>query len=251
VPRPENPEKPRLPVPCRAIRAWNLQVLCGHGRRGWQGDPGQERGRPREEHGRVRGALAGDAGRGVREERGPGTCRSPGRRAGVLTGRPPAPCGRRLWPGPTGGHAPASATGLAPAWPRPPVRPPNLPKGREHEQSLAPCPGRPLRPGLAEVPQLVRADRGSERPGDGLGLAGARGCPRFPGRESARRPIRPRPRRCPSESSGSQLDAGGSATRDDAHFRCLLRVRADQRCRLPRGEAPCDSPPRRHAPWPS
>jgi len=69
----------------RDSRGWNLHdtcgllcsapmadwpVLCGHGCRGWQGDLGQERGRGREQPGRVRGALAGDAGRGVREERG-------------------------------------------------------------------------------------------------------------------------------------------------------------------------------------
>ena len=54
-------------------------VLCGHGCRGWQGDLGQERGRAREQPGRVRGALAGDAGRGVGEERGQ-------QRAGRLAG---------------------------------------------------------------------------------------------------------------------------------------------------------------------
>jgi hypothetical protein len=45
------------------------QVLRGHGCGSWQRDPGKERGRLRVKPGRIRGALAGDAGRSVREER--------------------------------------------------------------------------------------------------------------------------------------------------------------------------------------
>jgi hypothetical protein len=45
-------------------------VLRGQGCGGWQGDLGQEGGGAREQPGRVGGALAGDAGGGVREERG-------------------------------------------------------------------------------------------------------------------------------------------------------------------------------------